>query len=512
MPASAWRMLLVYFGVCVVLLILIVRGSAGFSYSLDDPYIHLALAQHILHGTYGVNAGETTSPASSVVWPFLLVPFADSAVRMWVPLLLNLVFGACCCVLLGGFLERWYLAKRPACGGFARWVLAVLFVLAANLAGLTLMGMEHTLQVLLTIGCAWAVMEAYAGRRIAGWALGMAALAPAVRYEDLAFTLSVVLLCWLQGRRRAAMVTGMASLLPLLALGLFLRAHGLSFLPNSVLVKGGVISARPHLFPHAPLLDHFLTIVAVNVRGYVLVPDRWPITVFALVLGWMVWRCRAEPVRRRALGSGLAGLVLIMLIGPYGYFFRYDVCYRLFAFLLVFGVLARERWFGAWYAQGAALLAAVVYVSAAVQTPLACWEIAHEQKQMHRFLEAYPRNVAVNDLGWVSFDASDRFYVLDLAGLASNEAARQRNKNAAWLDDITRRHHAGLVMLYRGWFPGIPEDWTEVAELHRGGGGPDVVSIYATPAGDATATRQALLRFSGELPSGSWLVFLQGRR
>jgi len=501
-------MLLWYIGVCGVLLYLVMRGSGGFSYALDDPYIHLALAQHIFHGTYGVNAGETTSPASSVLWPLLLVPFAQSAMRGWVPLALNVLSGVGCCALLGGFLERWYLVRRPGCSGVARWGLALLFVLAANLAGLAFLGMEHTLQVLLAIGCAWAVLEAYGGRRIPAWALGMAALAPAVRYEDLAFTLSVVLACWMQGRRRAAVWTGVLAVLPIVALGLFLRGHGLAFLPNSVIVKGGVISARPHVFPGAPLLDHFLTIVAVNVRGYLIVPDRWPITIFAVALAVLAWRCRARVVQRDALLSGLAGLVLLMLIGPYGYFFRYDVCYRVFAFLLVFGVLAERRWFRPAYALAVALVGAVVYVAAVVQTPLACWQIAHEQKQMHRFLQRYPGNVAVNDLGWVSFDAHDRFYVLDLVGLASNEASRERRKDAAWLDGITRRHDVGLVMIYRGWFREIPADWTEIAELHRGGGGPDTVSVYTTPLGDSAAVRLELREFQGEVPEGSWLRFI----
>jgi hypothetical protein len=33
-----------------------------FSYSLDDPYIHLALAQQIIRGHYGLNPGEVSAP------------------------------------------------------------------------------------------------------------------------------------------------------------------------------------------------------------------------------------------------------------------------------------------------------------------------------------------------------------------------------------------------------------------------------------------------------------------
>ena len=113
--------------------------------------------------------------------------------------------------------------------------------------------MEHVLQIVLVIGCCFGIMEAYTdGKPIPRWTLVMAALAPAVRYEDLAFTLAVALACLAQRRPRTAALTFGLSLLPLLGLGLFLHAHGLSFLPNSVLLKGG---GGEYTGPH-PLLNH----------------------------------------------------------------------------------------------------------------------------------------------------------------------------------------------------------------------------------------------------------------
>lgn len=38
-------------------------------FTLDDPYIHLAVADHIGAGGYGVNASELSSPSSSIIWP-----------------------------------------------------------------------------------------------------------------------------------------------------------------------------------------------------------------------------------------------------------------------------------------------------------------------------------------------------------------------------------------------------------------------------------------------------------
>ena len=57
-----FRFMIVYFSGCVILLATILWMTRGhFSYSLDDAYIHLALAQQIVHGHYGINASESSS-------------------------------------------------------------------------------------------------------------------------------------------------------------------------------------------------------------------------------------------------------------------------------------------------------------------------------------------------------------------------------------------------------------------------------------------------------------------
>ncbi|HWE27085.1 MAG TPA: hypothetical protein VHB97_03740, partial [Polyangia bacterium] len=65
--------------VAVATALMLVHNHGHFYYPLDDPYIHLRVAQRIWHGGYGINAGEFSSPCSSVLWPFLLAPFA------WLP-------------------------------------------------------------------------------------------------------------------------------------------------------------------------------------------------------------------------------------------------------------------------------------------------------------------------------------------------------------------------------------------------------------------------------------------
>ncbi len=474
-----------------------------FNYSLDDPLIHLAMAQGISQGTYGINPGETASPSSSVLWPFLLVPFMNHSFSVWVPLIFNTVFSIAACILLGLYVRRWYLTRHPDTPAILKVPLAALLVVAANLVGLTYIGMEHVLQIVLVIGCCFSLMEAYYGKPIPRWTLVMAALAPAVRYEDLAFTLAVALVCLAQRRPRAAALTFGLSLLPLLGLGVFLHAHGLSFLPNSVLLKGGGEYTGPH-----PLLNH-LKNSATNLGWYFRNPGRILITLMVLMLGVLAWQKRRDTIRLRILLACLLTCGLMMFIAPYGWFYRYDVCLRVFVFLILFGVLSESKRFTPIAALALTLMASVTYLLPLHDSAEFAREIFLQQRQLARFShDFYHGNVAVNDIGWVSYMSDRQYYVLDLYGLASPEAMKSV-KTTEWMDDITRRHHTALVMVYKEWFPQPPASWHLLGELklqRRGKRffvGGDTVTFYATGEADLPLLQSRLADFARTLPPGA---------
>jgi len=76
----------------LVLLVLVgFMTNWQFIYTLDDPYIHLALAKGISHFHYGINASEFSAPSSSILWPFLMAPFASLQGFWLVPLVVNLL-------------------------------------------------------------------------------------------------------------------------------------------------------------------------------------------------------------------------------------------------------------------------------------------------------------------------------------------------------------------------------------------------------------------------------------
>ena len=82
--------LIPYLAFLAEMLIIGVVNHGSITYTLDDAYIHLALAERIGQGTYGINVGEFAAPASSILWPLILAPFSRFGFFAIVPCVLNL--------------------------------------------------------------------------------------------------------------------------------------------------------------------------------------------------------------------------------------------------------------------------------------------------------------------------------------------------------------------------------------------------------------------------------------
>ena len=232
-----------------------------------------------------------------------------------------------------------------------------------------------------------------------------------------------------------------------------------------------------------------------------------------LILIVLAWRERASPARRLALAASALGVWLMIAFGPFGWFYRYEVCVRVFAVLILVGILCGQQRISVGRLAASLTLVGAPYFAAIFLTPIACTRIYRQQFQMHRLADDfYEGSVAVNDLGWVSFGHGDKSYVLDLFGLGSREAATQADKSTTWMAEIVRRHDVGLVMIYSVWFAPPPAAWTPIAVLHQRTGlfigsiEHDAVSFYATPQSDVPAMRRLVEQFAKTLPPETWIT------
>lgn len=381
-------------------------------------------------------------------------------------------------------------------------VTAVLVLFAANLPSLTFLGMEHVLQVLVTIACAYGMANVFSGLSMPVWCIAAAVLAPSVRYEDLSLTLAVSLALFGVGRWKSAAAVFGGSLAPLIAFSVFLKGKGLPLLPLSVLVKGDA-------FAGSSALSRAMQLVRGNIHLDVIDPTRYPVDIlFFIFLGLA---CRPEAKERRFVYIGAAVLgALQLLIGRFGWFHRYEVYAVIFLSLLLLRVLAeRPPFLFGFYVLGL-LSCASPYIAATLQTASAAGEVYAQQYQMHRFVSGfYQGDYAVNDLGMVSFNRAKGAYVLDVFGLASLEASKQTTKSAPWLQGIVQRHNIGLAILYPEWFH-IPDSWSAIAGLCVDDretlvlGEPCAV-FYSTQPQSRPLLEQDLKRFAATMPGGTYL-------
>ncbi len=210
-----------------------------FTYTLDDPYIHLALSNQILHGNYGINAGQHAAPSSSILFPFLLVAAAGTSLHPYLPLLLN----ALALFLTVEVMRRFFLhleLARDNTGGSVLAGAVVMLAVCLNIIGVVFTGLEHSLHIATVAAIVYGLAVFLDDRRMPAWLPAVIVLCPLLRYEGLPLSLAAILVLAVRGRGRSAVMTLAVIVVLVAGFSGFLMALGLRPLPSSVLVKSVV--------------------------------------------------------------------------------------------------------------------------------------------------------------------------------------------------------------------------------------------------------------------------------
>ncbi len=490
------------------------RIAGVFEYPLDDVYIHLAMASGMAGGTYGVNAGEAASAASSMLYPVLLTPFSGTEAQRMLPLVWNLVGLGLSAGLWGAILAQ---ATLP------RWLgmgLAALGPVLLNMPGVAFLGMEHSLHAAASLATMLGLWLFLQDGRIRIWLVAAMILSPLLRLEGLALSLAAAGAIALSRRPGAGMTLMVAAVAPVLACMAGLMALGLPPLPSSVLTKLTLSSSADGL------LERVLVQLAANLlrpAGQLLAE----LLVVALVIAAAL---ALAPVARRHRGdsgrntsdSGWGPWILFvptlaatahLLQAQVGWLHRYEhyIIVTLVAGLALAvpqaGRVMRPVIVG--IVVLSVLAAGAVWLPRLMTSYLWNPRAVHlQQAQMARFAQDFAREpVAVNDLGRVVWNNPD--YVLDLWGLASDRARRIRIDDGApagWAGMLTAERGVRLAMVYDRWIgPGAGADWQRLATLTmaspRGVLGGYEVAFYATDPAAAPKLREALRAFAPTLPA-----------
>ncbi|PWE30847.1 hypothetical protein C4N9_03570 [Pararhodobacter marinus] len=471
------------------------RTGGALFYTLDDPYIHLALAEEILRGNYGINPGEVASPSSSMLYALALAPLLALGLGTLSPLVLSVAGQGVAIWLLAGALAP-PLALRRA----VALVAGPLLALAINAMGLPLTGMEHPLHVAVSVAILLGLARAATGPA-PGWLLVAILLAPALRFEGYAQALAAVAALSFLDHRRMALLA-LAGLVALsLAYGLAMQALGLPLLPSSVMVKSAASAAALGADGRSALI----AVIVNAIRGAQTPQGALMILAGLVLLALVVWR--PDRVSRAVVWPLLAALAAHFLVGRFGWFARYEV-YAVALTLTGLGLIVPR------HLPGAVLLLPLAaygwtYLPTLQQTPAAALSVYQQQYQMHRFATAFfPHPVAVNDIGWVAYDNEGP--VLDLWGLGSEEARQLTAAQGRTVGTLRQLSdgRADYAMVYDIAFEGaIPPEWCRIATLttSRVIAASDSVSFYLIDRDLEAAMRDALTAFAPTLPAGAAL-------
>jgi hypothetical protein len=506
-PWLGWAAAGVLVFVVGALVALASRANGEFTYPLDDPYIHLRLAQNLSRNfVLGVNPGEFASAGSSLLWPPLLaVGVKVFGARVGLPLVLSTFFGVVTLVLV----DRWAVRRGVRLGLRVAFLGAMLFVVPLVL--MSVIGMEHVLQILLAfflvdLAVSTLLDDETTNTRLAGLA-GLALALAAVRLEALFVVVVLGLLLLVRRRIRAAVALGVGAAVPVVVMVAVNTGQGWPALPASVLAKSvsghsGIDRFLPHPQTRTLLTTQRL-VVAVS------------ILVVVLVLGHRL----GDRFDGRARWWGIAALgifVVHLCFGMFGWLYRYEaylIALCLGALALGAESLLRHRgdlalsrlWRVALGVAVAVLL--LLGVADGLRIHQKLWvgmrEVRQQQREMARFTAtACPGcRVVLNDIGIVSFYGDVE--VTDAAGLANRQVVEQRvdgTFDTASLERIARDEGAQMAMVYpvEPWVPGIPSSWIKIGEWTYPANevvGGKVVAVYAIDRAAAPRLRQAFADF-----------------
>jgi hypothetical protein len=510
---ALWAAVSLFLVLSAALLILSLRANDGhLVYSLDDAYIHMAIAKNFTqHGVWGITPDGFASATSSPAWILLLsLSYFIFGVNDVTPLLLNILSALAILVIV-------YRTLRDAPSWYRLLVmLAVMF--CTSLLFLTFTGMEHVLHVLISLALVLNLNHRESeDTKSVLLLIFLAACATLVRYESLFLIVPLCLLLFWRGRWKLSLVMGFAAVLPIVIYGAISLANGWNFVPNSLLIK-----SEGTFYVEGDAFNYWLFSVFVTL-------GRQPHLLVLFASTAILLLVTKE--NRGILAVYLVTLLLHMRLAGIGAGYRYE------AYLIALGImviartlvdyvtmLARsirhftptfalpEKQWGVRFLLAALVIYAVLpLLRRAIDTLQnvipATQNIYQQQYQMGMFLDEYydDQTVALNDIGVASYAAD--IHLIDALGLANMEVASARRTGEYTRERIAEvTANADIAIIYTTWFPqGIPENWRAIGSWQVVANnvvlGDMTVTFFAINP-DAEAQLLAnLVEFSPRLPS-----------
>jgi len=515
--------------ICIIFLLIIsgyiyvkitFENNYNFVYTLDDAYIHMAMAKNFAaHGVWGITPFEFTSSSSSVIWTMLLSGFYFFiGPNQYVPIVLNLTFALLVLVSSYRTLIKRGL-KNPAIS-----LILILVIFVSPLPPLMFTGLEHVLHIWLSILYIFFVSEELSvtlKRNDFVLLVVLSVLLPLTRYESLFLIFVTFLLFLVSGKYFRGTILLLSSIIPIIIFGLISIEKGWSFFPNSMLLKAGL--------PDLASIPDFLRFVSFLYDAFV--PQGFQfisiIAFIAMLFCVIYFRHRFK----KLLGNEDITLIILLMsnIVLYSLYSRSGWTYRYQSFLIALGILVISLLYYKYIylnfqrrllihiAITVIFLLPLLYLSYGsiklIETiPQASSNIFEQQVQMARFVRMFYNgsNVALNDIGAVNYFSD--IHCVDLWGLGSLDASKMRRSGIFGEKEIyylTAYNKAEIAIVYDSWFledgsSVLPPGWRKAGEWKINNNiiaSDDRISFYAVNPDQEYTLIENLKSYSVLLPA-----------
>ncbi|MCU0287752.1 MAG: hypothetical protein MUF15_15340 [Acidobacteria bacterium] len=509
----------------------LVKTQGNLVYILDDAYIHMAMAKNFSqNGTWGVTYHGFSSTSSSPLWTLLLSGcYYIFGVNEKIPFMLNFFFATMFLFVI------FYVLRQFKFSPWLQMLIPAAFILFIPLSYLVFCGLEHVLQILISLVYIYTVTRIIAedssanektAKTMRNFLFFMAPLVTMVRYEGLFILLAVSFLLLTRRKWVFFIINIIAGLMPIMFYGFISIAKGWYFLPNSVLIKGTRLD-----------ITRIEKIFAFFYAGLRQVIYNIHLLVLLIVILALLWLLIRKYDRFWLPGNSLAVVFIITLacqafFSESGYFLNRYPWIRYDSYLAAIGILTilfqlgylmtfsedkksnrkLEKILGVILVSVLILPLAERGIRTDFRIPQASANIYNQQYQMGLFLKKYYRGqaVAINDIGAACFLGD--IQCLDVWGLANKDVGQlilNKSYTAEKLDYVVKKSGARIAVVYDQFFrlvgidDDLPGDWLKVGEWRTPNNivcVRDTVCFYALDEAEMNRLNENLKKVMCELP------------
>lgn len=502
---------LLFFYLIVVFIIFfsIGQNEGRFFYTLDDPYIHMAIAKNfVTSGVWGVTQYEFTSCSSSPLWTLLISFFYFIfGTKEIIPFILNILFASLTTVVVSKLINK-YTENI-----LFRTIILLSILFFGPFVSVVFTGLEHSMYtyfVILTIYFLFKIFDEPNNKKNIYILFVILVLLTFSRYEGMFVAVALFLIFLYRKEMFVAFGILFSSFLPILIVGIISLSKGWYFFPNSVLLKSAVELSDIGSFISSIFNPKFLALLWAYKRILLLLI----ISILMLIL-------YRKNKNFYAIKSSLFIFIVVTLIhiqfAKLGSLLRYEM------YIIVFGILIniisiiillKEKDKKIKYFISVLLFLLMIPFSissfkAMKDVPTAMTNIFQMQFQMSKFINKYydKSTIALNDIGTVNYYCDIK--CIDLWGLANKDIAEYRRKqtyNTGKINEINREKNTSVAIVFDAWFDkygGIPSNWLLAGKWTIPNNitcGADSVTFFAMDSINFIKLQKNLKTYSKELP------------